>query len=70
MKIIYIILFFLDTAVLMTLAFVFFRLMDAGKYGWSITFIGSGILLSILLLIYLLVNYLKANNSRKSSHMS
>ena len=66
MKIIYIILFFLDTAVLMALAFVFFHLMDTGKYGWSITFIGSGILLSILLLIYLLVNYLKSSSSRKS----
>lgn len=70
MKIVYIILFFLDTAVLMGLAFVFFKLMDSGKYGWSITFIGSGILLSILLLIYLLINYLKSNNSRKSSHTS
>jgi hypothetical protein len=59
MKIIYIILFFLDTAVLMALAYVFFRMVDTGQYGWSITFIGSGILVSILLLIYLLLNYIK-----------
>ena len=66
MKIIYIILFLLDTLVLISLSFIFFRMIDDGGHAWSLTFTISGILISICLLIYLLVNYIKIPPSHRA----
>ena len=59
MKIIYTVLFFADTIVLLILAFLFFKLVDAGTSATPIILLFSGIVCSIAILIYLLFKYIK-----------
>ena len=59
MKIIYTVLFFADTIVLLILAFLFFKLVDAGTSATPIILLFSGIVCSSAILVYLLFKYIK-----------
>ena len=58
MKIIYAILFFTDTIVLLLLGFLLFKFIDTNTNLTSIILLISGIIISIALLVCLLINYL------------
>ncbi|MBS1609453.1 MAG: hypothetical protein JSS70_11980 [Bacteroidetes bacterium] len=64
MKIFYIISFFADTVLLLTLAYFFFQVIDTKGGSIEIIFLGSGILLSILLLVILFKHYMKQPATR------
>ncbi len=65
MKIIYTVLFFADTLVLLILAFVFFKLVDTGTSITPIILLISGIVCSIAILVYLLFKYIKIPPSNR-----
>jgi len=68
MKILYTLLFFVDTLVLLLLAFLLLKMIDNGITTGKLIFMLSGILSSIVLLILFLSHYLKSpsSNSRKN----
>jgi hypothetical protein len=59
MKIVYTILFFIDTLLLIALAFLFLKLSDTGMSVATLVSVIAGIIVSILLLVYLLYRYIK-----------
>ncbi len=59
MKIVYTILFFIDTLLLIALAFLFLKLSDAGMSAATLVSVIAGIIVSILLLVYFLYRYIK-----------
>jgi ammonia channel protein AmtB len=59
MKILYTILFFLDTTLLVFLAYWFLRTLDAGTTPLSLIAMASAIIACIGFLVYLFVGYLK-----------
>ena len=59
MKIIYTILFFVDTLILIVLAFLFLKLKDVGMNGATFIMILVAIIFSIALLVYFILHYLK-----------
>jgi hypothetical protein len=63
MKIIYTFLFFVNTLVLLLLAFLLLKMIDNGITTAKLICMLSGILLSIALLIFLLSHYLKSPSS-------
>ena len=63
MKIIYTILFFADTLLLMILAFLLLKMIDNGINAGKLIIMLIGISLSIILLVYFLRLYLKAPSS-------
>lgn len=68
MKIVYTILFFADTLLLIVLSFLFLKMIDNSVHGWPITLLASAIIGSILLLIFFLLHYLKLPSSDKHKH--
>jgi hypothetical protein len=59
MSLLYTILFFIDTTVLVCLSFLFLEDMDNGSDFWMLTLIFSGIVACVIFLIILFTNYLK-----------
>ena len=63
MKIVYTILFFTDTFLLVILSFLFLKLSDKGMSGLPLALVITGIIFSILLLVYFLFRYIKLPSS-------
>jgi hypothetical protein len=59
MKIIYTILFFADTLILIVLAFLFLKLKDMGMNGATFIALIAAIIFCIALLVYFILHYLK-----------
>jgi peptidoglycan/LPS O-acetylase OafA/YrhL len=59
MKTVYIILFLIDTLVLVLLAFLFLKGLDSRENGFTLTLLIAGISLSTTMLAYLLYSYIK-----------
>ncbi|HVV06776.1 MAG TPA: hypothetical protein VHC96_21240 [Puia sp.] len=59
MRSLYTILFFADTILLICLSWIFLQKIDSGGKTWVLILIFSGIVASIFLLIFLLINYVK-----------
>ncbi|MBX2934675.1 MAG: hypothetical protein KF825_10540 [Ferruginibacter sp.] len=66
MKIIYPILFFLSTLVLLFLAFYLLKSIDAGFGALPIILLISGIILSISFLAFFILRYLKTPSEKES----
>ena len=60
MKIIYTILFFVDTLLLIVLTYLFLKLMDNGMSPIVFILMVLAIVFCIMLLVYFLLNYLKS----------
>jgi RsiW-degrading membrane proteinase PrsW (M82 family) len=60
MRTLYTILFFIDTIALTCLSYLFLQKLDNGSKEWVLFLIFSGIVASIFLLLFLLMNYIKA----------
>ncbi len=67
MKIIYTILFFTDTLLLVVFSYLFLKYFDNGTPIPTLVLLSIGIMIGIILLIYFVYNYLKIpqNNSLK-----
>ena len=59
MRLVYTILFFVDTVALVVLSFLSMKMIDNGPHGWSLAGTLSGVVLSIILLVYFLRHYTK-----------
>ncbi|HTI07239.1 MAG TPA: hypothetical protein VL832_01750 [Puia sp.] len=59
MRILYTILFFADTLLLLSLSYLFLHKLDSGGSAGGLTLIFAGIIASIFLLILLLRSYIK-----------
>jgi len=66
MKIIYAILFFIETVFLTGLAYLFLKKIDSGGRVWILILIFSGIVICILLLIAHIRNYIKQPPDQQS----
>ncbi|MBO9661252.1 MAG: hypothetical protein J7527_20680 [Chitinophagaceae bacterium] len=64
MKTIYTILFFLDLTVLILLAYLFLRLIDAGGHAWLMIAVSLGIVGSILLLGTFVGKYMRPHRGK------
>jgi len=65
MKIIYAILFFVETVLLTSLAYLFLKKIDNGGRTWIIVLIFLGMVFSILLLIFQIRNYIRRPPDRQ-----
>jgi len=63
MKVLYTILFFTDTLVLIILAYLFFQFMDTGGSPLTLVVLFIAIVICIFMLVYFLLRYIKIPSS-------
>jgi hypothetical protein len=63
MKVLYTILFFTDTLVLIILAYLFFQFMDTGGSPATLVVLFIAIVICIFMLVYFLLQYIKIPSS-------